>query len=61
MENMKRYEREGTSREREGARPNINKGRPGGKRTVRTEETIKIVVLYIENNARYVRRRRSGL
>ena len=50
----KKYGREGTSL-------NINKGRSGSRRTMRNEETIKVVRLYVENNARNVSCRRNGL
>ena len=47
--------------EREGACLNIKKGKSGRRRTVRTEETIKVVRFYIENNARKVSCRHNEL
>ena len=52
--NVKKHEREGTSL-------NINKGRTGKRRGVRTEETIEVVRLYVESNATKVSCRRNRL
>lgn len=47
--------------ETEGASLNINKGRFGRKRTVRTEKAIEFVRLYLKNYARSVSCRHNGL
>ena len=52
MEKRKKIRRKGTSL-------NINKGRSGRRRTVRTKETIEVVRLFIENNAGNVIFRRN--
>ena len=50
----KKYERVGTSR-------NINTGRFGRRRIVRTEQTIEVVRLYVKNNAGNLSCRRNGV
>ena len=53
MEKRKKSQREGTNL-------SISKGRSGRRRTVRTKETIKVVWLCIEDNARNVSCGRNG-
>ena len=40
---------------------NISKGRSDRRRVVRTEETIEVSRLFVENNARNISSRRNGL
>ena len=54
LKNVKKYKKEGTSL-------NINKGRSGRRRTVRTKEAIEVFRLYVKDNARNVSCRRNGL
>ena len=51
--NIKKYERDGTL--------NNNKVRSGSKRIMRTKDTIEVIRLYVENNAKNVSWRRNVL